>query len=199
MGDDFRGDADAPAVLVRSDPRLGASMDIVDRTSSLWPIMLEHAQILDAQCGSWAIACNTLNHYAPRLASAGAASNLITYPAVVAERLDQWAQDRVALLGARPVAELGETSAYSAVRERFVPLRADVIDDLHALIHEVKIVGPAGSGLGSQLDALCDRVDADRFLLACTELPLIADPDDARLVDVTQLVANALVQRWLAI
>lgn len=197
LGDAFGGDADAPAVLVRSDPRLGVSMDLDDTADSLWPIMLEHAQVLDAQSGAWAIACNTLNHYAGQLADASVAGALVSFPAVVADKLDDWGSERVALLGARPVAALGENSAYAALADRFVSLAPEVLDDLHSLIHDIKIAGPSAPELRVRLGEICDGIEADRFVLACTEFPLVADPDDARLVDVTQLVAAALVDRWL--
>ena len=52
---------------------------------------------------------------------------------------------------------------------------------------------------GSTSAATVEAMQADTLLLACTELPLIADfPTSKTLVDVTDLVADALVARSLA-
>ncbi|MEM9513320.1 MAG: aspartate/glutamate racemase family protein [Actinomycetota bacterium] len=193
MGEAYRGDRDAPSVLVRSDPRLGASMAMDETYDEVAPVVVEHAAVLDAACTRWAIACNTLNAVAPDVAAAGHAQQLVTFPAVLGEYLDAHDGDPPVLLGARPVATLGERSPYRHYADSLRTLTERHLDELHELILDVKRIGPPWVGLGERLDALCARTGGSTFLLACTELPLIASPDDRRLVDLTTLVAQALV------
>ena len=67
------------------------------------------------------------------------------------------------------------------------------------LIHDVKRLGSADPGLRPRFARIVEAMQADTLLLACTELPLIADISTSKtLVDVTDLVADALVARSLA-
>ncbi|MEO1055585.1 MAG: aspartate/glutamate racemase family protein [Actinomycetota bacterium] len=193
MGEGYRGDRDAPSVLVRSDPRLGASMSMDETYDEVAPVVVEHAAVLDPACARWAVACNTLNAVAPDVFAAGHGAHLVTFPAVLGEFLEDHDGDPPVLLGARPVAALGERSPYRQYAASLRALSGSHLDELHELILDVKRVGPPWGGLGERLASLCARTGGSTFLLACTELPLIAARDDSRLVDMTTLVARALL------
>jgi aspartate racemase len=192
LGSSFRGDEDAPAVLIHSDPRLGASMDLDETIDSIRDVVLEHAPVFDANCRAWVIACNTINRLAPDIVAADRTSSFVGFSDVVESLLDTLGNNtRVALLGARPVARLGSNSPYVGLADRLEPIDPDVIDTVHELILDVKRLGPSAD-LARRLDQACVPIDADHLLLACTELPLIAG-SDGRTIDVTRAVAAHVV------
>ena len=73
-------------------------------------------------------------------------------------------------------------------------MRARNWQRLHQLIYDIKALGPRHPSLRPQLLELLASIDADVVLLACTELPLIADITTGKqLVDITQLVVEAML------
>ncbi|MEL6892298.1 MAG: hypothetical protein AAFP84_11925 [Actinomycetota bacterium] len=79
-----------------------------------------------------------------------------------------------------------------SLRDRFVPVDSLVIDEIHVLVDDIKRRGAVGD-LSARWSDLAASIDADRIVLGCTELPLVAAQDDERCVDVTRLVAAALL------
>lgn len=198
LGAAFRGDIDAPAVHLVSDPVLGLSMELERTEAQVWTALKADAQALDGRAAVYAIACNTLNLFADRLRALALRPQLLSFTEVVGEYLARIGAQRVCLLGARPVAELGGWSPYRTLRARFdfEPLGAESTHALHQLIYDIKWRGAAYPGLRERFAALRAGIEAPVVLLACTELPLVADlPGDRRLMDVTQLVAEALLDR----
>ncbi|MEM9464842.1 MAG: aspartate/glutamate racemase family protein [Actinomycetota bacterium] len=191
-GEAFRGDLDAPSVMVRSVPELGLSMDLARHGERVAAVVLEHAAPLDGACAAWTIACNTINRYADRIHAAGLGGGFVSFPDAVERWLDARPPTTVGLLGAHPVTELGPDSAYAHLADRLRVPDPERRARLHALIEDVKRLGPADPDVRTRFASLCGEIDADRLLMACTELPLVADADD-RLVDVTRLVAAALL------
>jgi aspartate racemase len=117
---------------------------------------------------------------------------------VACEHLAERGIERVALLGARPVMDLGPWSAYRKLpRHAGVELPADP-DELHSIIYEVKRRGGAQADIVARFERVLAGLESEVALLACTELPLIpvvaARP---RTVDVTDLLALALARRSL--
>jgi aspartate racemase len=196
LGASYGGDLDAPAVLVHSVPALGASMDLARHATALERIVLDHASELDETCRTWVIACNTLNHFECAIVNANPATTFVSFTEVVERLVRSSPHGTTALLGARPVAELGEWSPYARLATLLVRVDAAVVEDVHELIGDVKRLGPQPV-LSDRLHELCRRVPAERVLLACTELPLIAR-NDPRYVDVTRAVAMHVVERTLA-
>lgn len=195
MGASFRGDEDAPAVLIHSDPRLGASMSLDDTIDSVRDVVFEHAPLFDGSCGTWVIACNTINRLAPDIVETYPGSSFVGFAEVVESLLDDLgSESRVALLGAAPVARLAHNSPYVAIADRLQLLPPSLIDEVHALILDVKRLGPSTSELSRRFDDLCAQIDADHLLLACTELPLL-DGTDKRAIDVTRAVAAHVVHQ----
>lgn len=199
LGSHFRGDLDAPRVVVVSEPRLGLSMDLARNDEAVWAALRSSLASLAPQVDAYAIACNTLNWYAPRIAELGLPAKLISFQAVLTDWITRTGVHRLALLAAGPVAELGEWSVYRELRGIVeIELPSDPTA-LHRLIEDVKRLGSADPTLRPRLAALVRGLEAEVVLLACTELPLIANIEtDKTLVDVTELVADALVVRSLA-
>lgn len=199
LGPTFRGDLDAPRVVVLSEPQLGLSMDLAANEGPVWEAMQSTATRIAGQTDAWAIACNTLNWFAPRIASLGLQAELISFPAVVADWIARSDIRCLGLLGAVPVTEMGAWSAYrdlAGLVEIETPTDRAALQDL---IYDVKRLGSADPGLRPRFARIVEAMQADTLLLACTELPLIADISSSKtLVDVTDLVADALVARSLA-
>ncbi|WGV17318.1 aspartate/glutamate racemase family protein [Fuscovulum ytuae] len=199
LGPAFRGDLDAPRVVVLSEPQLGLSMDLANNEGPVWEAMQSTATRIAAQSDAWAIACNTLNWFAPRIASLGLTADFVSFPGVVADWIPSSGIHRLGLLGAAPVTEMGAWSAYrdlAGLVEIETPADLGALQDL---IYDVKRLGSADPGLRPRFARIVEAMQADTLLLACTELPLIADfPTSKTLVDVTDLVADALVARSLA-
>ncbi|SOC13061.1 aspartate/glutamate racemase family protein [Stappia indica] len=198
MGAAFRGDLDAPRVVVVSEPRLGLSMDLAANDAAVWSAMRDALDILAPQVEAYAIACNTLNWYAPRIAELGLAAQLVSFQDALSDWIARSGTRKLALLGAGPVTAMDEWSAYRDLPQLVeVELPGDA-GALHRLIEDVKRLGSGDASLRPRLAELVAGLDADTVLLACTELPLIADIEtDKQLVDVTDLVADALARRAL--
>lgn len=194
LGDSYRGDIDAPRVVVVSEPALGASMNLPASDPEVWTALLASAQEIASQCDTYAIACNTLNIYADRLRTEVPNAQIISYADVAAEWIEEAGIDTVGLLAAKPVTELGEWSPYSLLT-RIVEVRTpDNPDAVHALIESIKLDGGADPTHAQQLDSLASSLNVDATLLACTELPLVMPgASDNEYIDVTTLVAKALV------
>jgi aspartate racemase len=192
LGPGFRGDLDAPRVIVLSEPHLGHSMDLPATEARVWSTLTKAARQLSEQVDVYAIACNTLNVFAPRLRGLDLPARLVSYPEVVAAALVQKKVDRFVLLGAAPVASLGPTSAYSGLQDQFIidlPPDPAEVDDI---IRAVKRCGPSDPSVVSRFAAVLDSLPAETVVLACTELPLIPNPLARDLLDPTDLVAATL-------
>lgn len=196
IGKNFQGDLDAPRVVVVSEPQLGLSMDLAANEREVWEAMERSIKILAPQVDAYAIACNTLNWFAPRIEGLKLSAELVSFQSV----LEKWISDSkvtsLALLGARPVTEMGEWSAYRDLKKLTEVETPKHPDHLHCLIEDVKRLGSDDPTLRARFKQIINDLSSEVVLLACTELPLIADiQTDKILVDVTDLVADALVLR----
>ena len=194
LGPAFRGDLDAPALSIMSEPELGLSMELEKTEEQVWQVLRDAIYQLNGRVSAFCIACNTLNLFAERIQALELHSEFISFADVLRAYLQRSGVQRVCLLGARPVAELGAWSPYRALQEvvEFETLAEP--QRLHQLIYDIKALGPRHPTLRPQLLELLASIDADVVLLACTELPLIADVTTSKqLVDITQLVVEAML------
>ncbi len=197
LGTRFRGDLDAPNVTIFSEPVLGLSMELAANDTEVWACMKETAQTMAQRVDYYAIACNTLNYYQPQLEALRLPAKLVSFADATLEFLQGEGIERVALLGARPVIELGPWSHYRRLAAHVDLELPDpaVAARLHQLIYDVKTYGEDAPGTRERFAAILDTLDSDTVLLACTELPLIAQvPGHKRTVDVTDLVAHKLAR-----
>jgi aspartate racemase len=198
LGAAYGGDLDAPEVVVFSVPELGLSMELERNDARVWRSLRRTAERMAPHVDHYGIACNTLNHYADRLEALGLPARLVSMGEVAREHLAEQGITRVALLGARPVMDLGPWSAYRTLPQHAnVELPAD-LDELHAIIYEVKRRGGAQPDIVARFARVLAGLQSGVALLACTELPLIpVAADRPRCVDVTDLLALALARRSL--
>jgi aspartate racemase len=195
LGEQYRGDLDAPEVVVHSVPGLGLSMELERNDALVWPLLADTVRQLDARVDAYAIACNTLNHYEPQLRALPLRSRLVSTQDVLRGLVRERGLAKVALLGARPVMEMGPWSAYRNLPQIVeVELPRDA-EALHTIIYDVKARGGDEPDIVQRFEAVLADLDAPVVLLACTELPLIpARSARHELIDVTALLAQALAR-----
>lgn len=197
-GAGFRGDLDAPEVSIVSDPLLGLSMELAQNHHLVWPVLARAATRLSPLADVYAIACNTLNFYAHDLAGLGLKARLVSFVDVLVDELQRTKTRRVALLGARPVTELGPWSTYRGLAQQveLEPLTSEVAHELHALIYDIKARGGTDPALAPRFQTLLAQLHSEVVVLACTELPLVrVRASGKRLIDPTDLVALDLARR----
>lgn len=196
-GDRFRGDLDAPNVTLFSEPTLGLSMELEANDEAVWSCLKSAAQAMAARVDYYAIACNTLNYYQPRLEALGLPATLVSFADTAREFVQANGIERLALLGALPVTDLGLWSHYRALADHVqieLPRQAEAAR-LHRLIYDVKTFGGNVPDIRRRFRAILDELESDTVLLACTELPLIPlESNRKRIVDVTELVACKLAR-----
>lgn len=196
-GSRFRGDLDAPHVTIVSEPTLGLSMELEANDAAVWHCLRDAAQHVAQRVDYYAIACNTLNYYQPQIDALHLPAKLISFADVALDFLRANGITRVALLGARPVTDLGPWSHYRRMADHVrieLPKPAQA-QQLHQLIYDVKSAGADNADIRRRFRAILDTLESDTVLLACTELPLIPhDAHQQRLVDVTDLVACKLAE-----
>jgi aspartate racemase len=196
-GSAFRGDIDAPNVTILSEPALGLSMELEANDAEVWNCLRVTAEAIAGRVDYYAIACNTLNHYQSQLDALQLPAKLISFADVVQEFLQTNHIGRVALLGARPVTDLGPWSHYRKLAQHVdieLP-EAEQAGQLHQLIYNVKTHGGDVPDIRRRFRAILDSLEADTVLLACTELPLIPiEETHKKTIDVTDLVAQKLAK-----
>jgi aspartate racemase len=196
-GSRFRGDLDAPNVTILSEPVLGLSMELELHDHMVWDCLKGCAQAIAQRVDYYAIACNTLNYYQPQLERLALPATLVSFADAVLEYLQSECIERVALLGARPVMDLGPWSHYRKLTNHLrieVPTPAQA-EQLHRLIYDVKTFGGNVPEIQQRFKSILDTLDAETVLLACTELPLIPlENPGKQIIDVTDLVAHKLAR-----
>lgn len=196
LGPAFRGDIDAPAVRMVSEPELGLSMELERTEEKVWQALRDAIYALDGQVAAFAIACNTLNLFAERILDLRLNSEFVSFQGVLEHWIHRSGTRRLCLLGGRQVAALGNWSPYRNLPHVAACEAVPDSEALHQLIYDIKAHGAGYPGLNARFEALLSQIEADTVLLACTELPLMVSLNtDKTLVDVTQLVAQALLDR----
>ena len=195
LGTSYRGDIDAPHVVVLSVPELGHSMQLPDTRELVWEHLRAAAEQLAPQVDAFAIACNTLYLFEPELRALSLDAKLISPVDCVRKEWEAKGRQQMALLGAAPVTDFsGQTSPY---KELAGPLSLELHGDpdrVHLLIEAIKLEGGSSPELEAEFTTIVEGLESASALLACTELPLVADVDvDIELIDVTTLMAKALV------
>jgi len=196
-GERFRGDLDAPDVTILSESTLGLSMELAENDEAVWQCLRRTAKAISQRVDYYAIACNTLNYYQPQLDALGLPATLVSFADAVTAFVRESRIERVALLGARPVTDLGPWSHYRALAAHVgieLPKPAQAAQ-LHELIYDVKTHGGNVDHIRRRFRGILDTLESDTVLLACTELPLIpAEVTGKQVVDVTDLVAQKLAR-----
>jgi aspartate racemase len=197
LGENFRGDIDAPDITMDSISKLGLSMELDINDKEVWICLKSAAEKIAKDVDYYAIACNTLNYYEPQIAGLALPAKFVSFAQVVLNFLQENNIKNVALLGSRPVTELGKWSHYRQLAEHvdIEQLEPEQAKELHELIYAVKIHGGKAGHIQERFKGFLSHIKSETILLACTELPLIpVEAGQRRLVDVTDLVAQKLAK-----
>lgn len=200
FGTTFRGDLDAPRVVIVSEPELGLSMDLRVNEAATWVALDRTVRQIAPQVDVFVIACNTLNWFAPRiqalLDTLPNVGQFLSFQAVLHQVLTQAGHNHVGLLAAGPVMALDNWSAYAELQSDIEFETANQSEELHLLIEDVKRFGQKHVGLEARFQSIAQNLSSEIVILACTELPLIATPVVGKtLIDVTDCVAQMLAFR----
>lgn len=194
----YSGDLDAPQVTIFSEPELGLSMELEKNDPQVWACLERTARAMAPHVDYYAIACNTLNYYQQRLDALELPCRLVSVADVVIDYVRVHDIGRVALLGAKPVTDLGPWSPYRALKGHIAVELPENTQALHELIYDVKAHGGSHRGISARFADILDKLESEVVLLACTELPLIpVTASRHRLIDVTDLLAHALAAKSL--
>jgi len=195
LGSSYRGDVDAPDVTVLSVPELGHSMELPDTADLVWSHLQPACKRLASQVDRFAIACNTLYYFEDAITALDLPAKLVSPVECVRAESQRRDGKPMALLGAAPVTNLGgATSPYASLVDSIeLELHSDPAR-VHALIESIKVEGGSTPALEAEFQAIADGLQSDVAILACTELPLLANEGiEIDLVDVTSLLARELV------
>ncbi len=194
LGERFRGDIDSPPVVIFSEPLLGLSMDLARNTDAVWEALRETVLGIVAHVDVFTIACNTLHYYSPRIRELTGRAQFIDVSDVASAYMQRHPASSVGLMGAKPVAALDEWSPYFGLHREVGFETPGDLDQLHSLIHDIKLAGGDNEGIRSRFNEIVAAMQSPTVFLACTELPLVnASVRGKTLVDINRLLAEELV------
>jgi aspartate racemase len=210
LGDDNLGDISMPRVLLHSLPDLGLSMELPARHEPVWEALSRAADgLLGEGANLVTVACNTTHYFAPQLHELCRArgAEFVSMPEAVAALLRARAVDQVALVGIRPVAELGPWSAYREALAGFDVERPSpsAMSGIGEVAYQVKQDGANEEGLTRLRDILRSEFESQTIVIALTELSLLverqrkAGRSGKTLIDTLSVYADALAARWLGL
>lgn len=196
LKENFHGDLDAPNVTIFSVPELGHSMELELNYEMVWKILEKAVRDITKHVDYFVIACNTLNLYANRIEEIGFGDKFISTLDVVKDFIEDNNLDKVCIIGALPVLQMGEYSVFKPLNESFnveVPKKFEAV---HQLIYDVKKHGGEDHKVIDDFRHIVSEIDSDNIFLACTELPLIKLKYASKnLIDVTDLLARKLIDK----
>jgi aspartate racemase len=190
----LRGDQTAPLILLRSDPRLGASMNLSYNRPYVLNALIEGLDALSTNCEHIAIACNTLNLFGMDTTIRGKYPKVLWFQDVLSEQMALFPGKQFDIYGVRSV--VSAPYQYSPYRDIFLraPDRVRGVD-VSDMITEIKqgYVQCAQERFRELLALSADRI----AVLACTELALMNVNGDRKadnVIDMNVCVAEAIVQ-----
>lgn len=204
------GDVSMPPVTIFSLPALGLTMELDVREEKIWPHL---RKVVTDACRSGvrtlAIACHTTHYFTPQIRSI--CEEYGTQFVSMAEILGQWLRQqgirKLALVGIRPVSELGRWSAYRQPLQGLEVERPSerALELLDQLAYQVKAEGPTETGLNRLRDILRREVQSETVVLALTELSILLSLQRKKgrsgrlLIDPLGLYAEALARDYLGL
>lgn len=191
-----RDDADHIRVLVDNNPKIPSRLAalVEGHGRDPLPVLVAMARGLERQGADFlVIPCNTAHHYLPRIAEA-VTIPLLDMVALAVARLPGTAR-RIGMLASPAVRKVGlyasrlEAAGFEAV---FPEDEAGPLD----VIRAVK-AGDTGTALRRAYARIAGALDADAFLIACTELSVLGPPAgaDKPCIDALDALVEATVAR----
>jgi aspartate racemase len=200
MGKKFKGDQDAPHVVIHSVPELGLSMDIDQYKEEVRRSLLDTVGKIAKEAGLLAIACNTLHYYSRDIHREISQLKLNVEFVSIVDAVTHYIKSnnikQVALLGSKYGMDLGKEGIYTPVLGvADIELPTD-LNDVHQLVYDIKRLGPDDDAVKYKFMSIISRLNSKHILLACTELPLVKPKlDGIHFIDGTDLLAQELVEK----
>jgi aspartate racemase len=195
LGSDFRGDIDAPEVIIYSLPELGFAMNFNDNKEKLWDALRTAILDISDRVDMFCIACNVLHNFSDNIRQLNLSADFISIIDVVTGYVYNENVKDVGLLSIGTVMALDDLSPYRNLKNMVKVETPENFNDINDLIGEIKIHGGEGNLIKEKLHNQIVKMDADLILLACTELPLVnLNIPSKQLIDVTKLLADFLVK-----
>ena len=196
LGPAFQGDLDAPNVTVFSIPELGLATDLPNNVELLWETISKAIIDIDKRADIICIACNVLHYFSDKIRQLNITAEFISIVDTAVEYIHNNHIDRLALLSIGTVMKLDDWSPYQSLKnvvEVETPADFTAVDQL---ISEIKRSSSTQETLRTQFSGILSQLDSDTVFLACTELPLVMNPDTSKkLVDVTGILAEHVIRR----
>lgn len=205
----FLGDLSLPEVHVISIPAMGLSMELDQREEITWQELSRAISYMaEKNVDILALACHTTHYFTPKIRKQfeDGHRRFISMAEVVENFIDENQISDFALLGIHYVAELGEWSAYSSLRDK----NAEILDHeklmlFHKLGYEVKKLEEAHK-VYQKLSKLIDReVTSKNVIIALTELSILVQDQikhvrksEKNIIDALELYAKEIAKEALS-
>ncbi len=190
--ENYRGDLDAPHVVIHSIPELGHVMNIDQQEGEIWECLKDTILQIDKEVDYFCIACNILHFFTEKIRSLPLTSEFISIVDSTNLYLKENSIKEVALLSIGKVVELGKYSPYVILKENFKIETPDP-KQMNALINGIKIKGADDQTLLADFHKIVNRLSAEIIILACTELPLLnTDGLNKKFIDPTAILAQLI-------
>ena len=206
------GDLAYPRVIIHSEPEMGLSMELADRSDDVWEVVTRAMeQLCDAGASVLAIACNTTQWYADRIREqcAPRQAEFVSMAEITIDYIQTNKLSDLTVIGIPTVADLGDLSAYRSLSAFGVrPVKEHARPYLQELGYEVKRLAlgeQSSKALNLLRNALQKGVETENVLIALTEIsvllhrfPRFAEHlSGKRLIDPLKLYAKALAERYI--
>ena len=194
-GNSFRGDVDAPYVIICSNPALGLSMDMAKHKELVWSelsqVLAGISSFVDCVC----IACYTLHVFEDRIHSLELSAEFVSLISVVVEYVLGRNLQSVGLLtaGAITTSLPPLLTALEGLCEVEIAANPAAV---RQLIFDIKTGEPRDPEIIGKFEQVIRDMDSETVILGCTELSLVQTKVEGRgLVDGVALLAEELARR----
>lgn len=196
LGAHYRGDIDAPHVVIVSDPMLGHSMDLRSHHDLVLRHLKEAVLVVDKHADVYAIACVTLHSLLPQIEGLPMSGMLVSVIDSMVAYARTNSLKEIAVISAEAFPR--KESALLHHLNEFVTVELPRDPNLvRELVLDIKRRGGMNRDVVSRFRRLVDSLTSETVMLACTDLPLVQTSiDGRRIVDCTKLLAESLVGHW---
>lgn len=195
LGDSFRGDVDAPHVVIYSNPTLGLSMDLAKHGDVVWRELSCALRGISSFVDYVCIACYTMHIFEERIRALGLPAEFVSLVDVVVEHLRSRSFPRVGLLTAGAIVTSPSPLLTALGRHCEVETVSDPAA-VRQLVFEIKAGEPRNPDLINRFKEIISDMASDTVVLGCTELSLVQiELEGKELVDGVSLLAEGLIRR----
>jgi len=193
----YRGDEDAPNVIIYSISELGRSMHMKDHKDNVWQLLSELILKISNEVDFFCIACYTLHCFSKKIEKITAKEKFVSLFEVISQYIEAETPESACLLHAG-ANDLQGCELCSCMEKYTNLIYPENLQEVRDLIFEVKKNGSDCEDITRRFQEIIGRISSSStIILACTELPLInINLKDKSIVDGTQLLAENMIQKY---